>query len=203
MFPNLILMLLFVSLNLVPFALVICHCLTLSFPPTKVVTVLTDCLMLYLSGMNNPGLVIIFADVVNNVAVGELAELFGQLRTSSLSILLIPNQWFEGEKGDSDISKLPCPSFALLLPKSWCGIYFRPKSSICWDGVRTNFFRFMAKPTCWGRKVNVSLLIKISFNVFSIRRICQNMSLDDCSITSIQLLVSLIVLKIPWEQALI
>ena len=80
--------------------------------------------MLYLSGMNNPGLVIIFADVVNNVAVGELAELFGQLRTSNLSILLIPNQWFEGEKGDSDISKLPFLSFSLLAPKSWYGYLF-------------------------------------------------------------------------------
>ena len=43
--PNLILMHLLVSLNLVPFALVIFHCLILNFPPTKKVPVLIDCLI--------------------------------------------------------------------------------------------------------------------------------------------------------------
>ena len=119
--PNLILMHLFVSLNLVPFALVIFHCLILNFPPTKEVPVLTDCLILSLPSVNRPGLVIVFVVVVNTLAVDELAELLGQLRTSDLSILLIPKQWFVGEKGDSDISKLPFSSFPLLVPKSWCG----------------------------------------------------------------------------------
>ena len=129
--PNVILIHLFVSLNLVPFALVIFHCLILNFPPTKEVPVLTDCLILSLPGMNRPGLVIVFVVVVNSLAVDELAELLGQLRTSDLSILLIPKQWFEDKKGDYDISKLAFPSFPLLVPKSWVltklkgvGIYF-------------------------------------------------------------------------------
>ena len=74
--------------------------------------------------MNRLGLVIKFVFVVNNLTVDEQAELFGQLRTSDLSILLIPKQWFEGEKEDSGISKLPFLSFLLLVPKLWCGIYF-------------------------------------------------------------------------------
>ena len=44
--------------------------------------------------------------------------------TSDLSILLIPKQWLEGEKRDSDFSKLPFLSFSLLVPKSWCGYLF-------------------------------------------------------------------------------
>ena len=127
--PNLILMQLFVSLNLVPFALVIFHCLILNYPPTKEGP--KDRLVLSLPGMNRPGLVIVFVVVVNSLAVDELAELLGQLRTSDLSILLIPKQWFEDKKGDYDISKLAFPSFPLLVPKSWVltklkgvGIYF-------------------------------------------------------------------------------
>ena len=122
--PNLILMHLLLSLNLVPFALVIFHCLILHFPPTKEVPVLTDCLTLSLPGMNRLGLVIVFVFVVNNLAVDEQAELFRPLRTSDLSILLIPKQWFEGEKEDSGISKLPFLSFLLLVPKLWCGYLF-------------------------------------------------------------------------------
>ena len=83
---------LFVSINLVPFALVIFNCLILNFPPNKEVPVLTDCLILSLSGMKKPGLVIIFIVVVNTVAIDELAELLGQLKTSDISILLIPKQ---------------------------------------------------------------------------------------------------------------
>ena len=67
---------------------------------------------------------IVFVFVVNNLAVDEQAELFRPLRTSDLSILLIPKQWFEGEKEDSGISELPFLSFLLLVPKLWCGIYF-------------------------------------------------------------------------------
>ena len=122
--PNLILMHRFVSLNLVPFALVIFHCLILNFPPTKEVPVLKDGLVLSLPGMNRPGLVIVFVVVINSLAVDKLAELLGQLRTSDLSILLISKQWFEGKKGDYDISKLSFSSFSLLLPKSWCGYLF-------------------------------------------------------------------------------
>ena len=58
--PNLISMHLFVSLNLVPFALVIFHCLILNFPPIKEVAVLTNCLILSLLAINRPGLVIVF-----------------------------------------------------------------------------------------------------------------------------------------------
>ena len=74
--------------------------------------------------MNRPGLEIIFVVAVNTLAVDKLAELLGQWRTSDLSILLIPKQWFEGEKRDSDISKLPYSSFPLLVPKSWCVYLF-------------------------------------------------------------------------------
>ena len=121
---NLILKDLFVSLNMAPFALVIFHCLILNFPPTKEVLVLTDCLILSLPGMNRLGLVIIFVVAVNTLAVDKLAELLGQLKTLDLSILLIPKHWFEGEKGDSGISKLPFLSIPLLVPKSWCGYLF-------------------------------------------------------------------------------
>ena len=41
---------------------------------------------------------IVFVAVVNSLAVDELAELLGQLRTSDLSIFLTPKQWFEGGK---------------------------------------------------------------------------------------------------------
>ena len=67
---------------------------------------------------------IVFLVVVNTLAVDEQAELLGQSRTSDLSILLIPKQWFEGEKGDSGISKLPFLSFPLSVPKLWCGYLF-------------------------------------------------------------------------------
>ena len=49
---------LFVSLNLVPFALVISLCLILNFQPIKQVPVLIDCLILSLTGMNRIGLVL-------------------------------------------------------------------------------------------------------------------------------------------------
>ena len=70
----------FLSLNLVLLTSVMFQCLTLNFLPTQ------------------PGLVIVV--VVNNLAIDELPELPGHLRTSNLSILLIPKEWFEGEKGD-------------------------------------------------------------------------------------------------------
>ena len=63
MLPNLILMNLFVSLNLVPFALVIFHCLTLNFHSAKEVPVLTDCLILSMPGISKPGLEIVFVVV--------------------------------------------------------------------------------------------------------------------------------------------
>ena len=81
---------LFVSLNLIPFILVIFHCLILNFAPTKEVPVLTYCLILFLPGMNRPGLAIVFVVVANTLAIDELAELLGLLMTSDLSILLIP-----------------------------------------------------------------------------------------------------------------
>ena len=71
-----ILMHLFVSLNLVPFALMIFYyCLILNFPFTKDVPVLTDCL-LSLPDINRSGLVILlFVLVLNTLGVDELAEL--------------------------------------------------------------------------------------------------------------------------------
>ena len=122
--PNLILMHLLVSSKLVPFALVIFHCLILNFQSTKKVPVLRDCLILSLPGMNRPGLVILFVVVANNLAVDELAELPGSLRTPDLSFLLISKPWFEGEKKDSDISKLTFSSFPLLASTSWCKYLF-------------------------------------------------------------------------------
>ena len=103
---------LFVSPNLIPFVLVIFHCLILNFPPTKEVPVLTDFLILSLIGMDTFGLVMVFIVVVNTLAVDGQAELLRQLRKSSeLSILLIPKQWFEDDKEDFGISKLPFLSF--------------------------------------------------------------------------------------------
>ena len=66
---------------------------------------MTDCLILSLSGMNKPGLVIVFVAVVNTLAADNLTELLGQLMTSDLSILLNSRQWFESDIGYSDISK--------------------------------------------------------------------------------------------------
>ena len=73
-------MYMFLSLNLVLLTSVMFQCLTLYFLPTQ------------------PGLMIVV--VVNALAIDELPELPGHLRTSNLSILLIPKEWFEGEKGD-------------------------------------------------------------------------------------------------------
>ena len=88
--------------------------------------------------MNRPGLVIVFV-VANTLPIDELAELLGQLRTSDLSISLIPKQWFEGEKGDSDISKLTFPSFPLLVPRSWCGYQFLGlKNRFPREGISSN-----------------------------------------------------------------
>ena len=47
----------------------------------------------------------------------------------------------------------------------------RPKNSICWDGLTTNFFIFLTKSRCRSGKINVCLLIKIYSNVFPIRKI--------------------------------
>ena len=68
--------------------------LNLGFPPTKQVAVLTDYLILCLSGMSKPGFVIVFAVALITLAAEELKELLGQLRTSNLSIMLIPEQRF-------------------------------------------------------------------------------------------------------------
>ena len=79
---------LFVSPNLVPFVLVIFHCLIFNFLPTKEVLVLTDCLILSLISMDTFGLVMVFIVVVNTLALDEQAELLRQLRKSSdLSII--------------------------------------------------------------------------------------------------------------------
>ena len=82
----------FVSLNLVPFALVIFHSLIFHsivifhcFSPTKEVPVLSNCFIISLPGMNRPGLVIVFVVVLNTLGAHELAELLGQLRTSAVN----------------------------------------------------------------------------------------------------------------------
>ena len=100
--------------------------------------------------MNYPGLKIVFVAVivVNIQAEVELSNLLGQLWTSDLSILLLPKQWFEGEKGDSNISNLPFSCFPVGAKiMVWVSL-FRPKNSIWWDGSRTEFFRFMIKLRC-------------------------------------------------------
>ena len=74
---------LFVSPNLIPFVLVIFHCLILNFPPTKEVPVLTDFLILSLPGMNNLGLVIVFVVVVNTLVVDEQAGAVEDIRPIS------------------------------------------------------------------------------------------------------------------------
>ena len=63
--------------------------LTLNVPPTKEVAVLTDGLMQSVPSMKRSGLIILFVVVVIILAVDDLAELFGQFRTSALSILFI------------------------------------------------------------------------------------------------------------------
>ena len=90
------------------------------------------------------GVVILFVVVVNTLFVNEQADLLGRLRTSDLSIALILKQWFEGEKGDSEFSFFSSVSAEVML---WVSIS-RPKNSICCDGFRTDFFRFMTKPKC-------------------------------------------------------
>ena len=77
---------------------VIFHCLTLNFPPTKEVPILTDSVILSLPGINKTDLVIIFVVPVNILAVDEPAGLLGQLRTFYLSILVISELWFLGSK---------------------------------------------------------------------------------------------------------
>ena len=88
----------------------------------------------------------------------------------------------------------------------WVSI-FRPRNSICCDGFRTDFFRFMTKRRRWSRKINVSVFIKIPSYVFLIKKISsiyrQDISLHECSSASVELLVPLRVLKISLEKALI
>ena len=52
----------------------------------------------------------------------------------------------------------------------WISIFKNYKNYIFCNVFRTNFFRFNAKPICWCKKINVSLLIKISSDVLPIRR---------------------------------
>ena len=54
---------------------VIFHCLNLNFSPTKWFSVLTDCLILSLPSVNNPGLVMRSVVVVNTLAVDEVAPI--------------------------------------------------------------------------------------------------------------------------------
>ena len=99
--------------------------------------------------MNRLGLGIVFVVVVNTLAVDDQAELLGQLRTSDLSILFIPKQWFEGEEGDSGISKLSFVYFPLFVPKSWHGYLFLDLKTLFVVMVsKLIFFRFMTKPRC-------------------------------------------------------
>ena len=85
--------------------------------------------------MNRLGLVIVFVFVVNNLAVDEQAELFRPLRTSDLSILLIPKQWFEGEKGDSG-------------HKTWCGYLFQGLKTLFVMMVSELIFQIYDKTRC-------------------------------------------------------
>ena len=88
----------------------------------------------------------------------------------------------------------------------WVSI-FRPKNSICCEGFKTDFFRFMTKPRRLSRKINVSLLIKIFSNILPIKKISsryrQDISLDECSSATVELLVPSIFLKISLGQPLI
>ena len=125
------------------------------------------------------------------------------MRTSDLSVLFIPKQWFKGEKEDSGISKLPLLSFPLLVAKSWCGYLFL--------GVKTLFVVMVSKqdfsdlwqnPDVEAEKSMCLSSLKLSL-VFPSEEYRRDISLDECSAASMELLVSLIVLKISWEQVLI
>ena len=139
---------LFVSPNLVPFVLVIFHCLIFNFLPTKEVLVLTDCLILSLISMDTFGLVMVFIVVVNTLALDEQAELLRQLRKSSdLSIIFYSKTVVWGWERRFWNFKVTFPVFSSVSATDmmWVPI-FRPKDSICCDGFRTDFFRFMTNP---------------------------------------------------------
>ena len=68
--------------------------------------------------------------------------------------------------------KITCSIFCSVSDKVMVGVSIsRPKNSICWDGLTTNFFIFFTKSRCRSGKINVCLLIKIYSNVFPIRKI--------------------------------
>ena len=107
---------------------------------------------------------ITFIVAVNSLAIGEPAKLLGQIKASNLSILLISKQWFEDEKGDSDISKLPFPSFPLLVLKSWCGYLLLGR-------FQNWFFQIYEKTQMLKLKNHFFLPIKIFSKVVSTKRI--------------------------------
>ena len=103
----------------------------------------------------------------------------------------------------SDISKLSFLSFPLLVPKSWCGYLFLGLKTLFVVMVSELIFLDLwqnpdvegEKPICLG-----SLKLPLFFPSEEYR---QDISLDECSVASVELLVPLIVFKISREQALI
>ena len=115
--------------------------------------------------------------------------------------LLIPKEWFEGEKGE--ISKLLFPSFPLLVPQSWCRylllglktLFVVMVSELIFSDLWQSLDVEAEKSMCF-----CSLKFPLFFPSEQYRR---DISLDKCSAVSVELLVPLIVLEIFSEQVLI
>ena len=145
---------------------------------------------------------IAIAALVSTLAVDVQAELLGQLSLSDLSILLTPKRWFEDEKVDSGISELLFLSFSLLVPNSWCGYLFL--------GLKNIFVEMVSELIVSDLWQNPDVELEKSMCLDSLKFLLffpsegyrGDISLNECSAVSVELLVPLIVLKISWEQVL-
>ena len=109
----------------------------------------------------------LFAVGLNTLAVDELEELLGQLTRSDLSIPLNLKQWLYSEKGDSDISKLPVPSFAPLV--TFAGTVLQLIFSYFWQNPDVE----VEKSTC-------VCSLKFTLTSFPSEKYSQDMFLDEC-----------------------
>ena len=123
----------------------------------------------------------LFAVGLNTLAVDELEELLGQLTRSDLSILLNLKQWLYSEKEDSDISKLPVPSFGPLVTKTWWEYLFLGlKILFAGTVLQLIFSYFWQNPDVEVEKSTCVCSLKFTLTFFPSEKYCQGMFLDEC-----------------------
>ena len=175
---------LFVTLNLVPFALVILPCLILNFPPTKEVPFLTDCLMLSL-----PGICLYCICCCFKYLSCRRADRTAQTVEYIRSITFVNSKtvvWGWERRFWHFRITFSISSSVSAKDMVWVSIS-RSKNSISCDGFRTDFFRFMTRPDAEVEKSMCfsSLNLVLFFPSEEYRR---DISLDKCSAASVELL---------------